>query len=73
MNQRPDSPHTHFHIRWDSTKHMDWECFDTYDSAVIRALELVLPGEGFAIKEISATCSLRGRSATTSRTHSKAT
>ena len=51
MNQRPNTPHTHFHISWNSRKHMDWECFDTYDSAVIRALELALPGEGLLLKK----------------------
>jgi hypothetical protein len=59
MNQSSDDPRTHFHIYWYGKKHMDWECFITYDDATVRALQLAQPGEVFRIDEISVKCPLR--------------
>ena len=50
-----DKPH--FHIRWSASKRLDWECFDTYEEAEKRALELLHIGERFAIEEVPAQCS----------------
>jgi hypothetical protein len=50
----------HFHIHWSRKESLDWEGFDTHAEALVRALEIALPGEMFMIKEISATCPVCG-------------
>jgi hypothetical protein len=54
----------HFHIYWTEKDRVDWESFPSYDEAVLRALEVALPGEIFAIRKVDSECS-------TSPLHSK--
>jgi len=56
MNQAIDGPH--FHIQWSRKNTPDWECFDTYRAAMIRAHELAGPDEEFAIQMVS-TCPIQ--------------
>jgi hypothetical protein len=39
-----------FHIQWSMSK-LDWECHRTFSEAQLRALELAMPGEVFAIQK----------------------
>jgi hypothetical protein len=43
----------HFHIFWHGKKTFDWQVFDTYDDAVVRALQIALPSEIFSIESCS--------------------
>ena len=49
----------HYHIRWDRKKTLDWECFNTFSEASIRAAQLAGPYEMFTIEEVSSDCRLR--------------
>jgi hypothetical protein len=42
----------HFHIRWHGKDEFDWECFESGEMAMARALQLALPGEIFSIEEV---------------------
>jgi hypothetical protein len=46
----------HYHIRWEHKLTLDWECFQTYYEASIRAAELAGPEETFTIQEVSSDC-----------------
>jgi hypothetical protein len=59
MSSYPESPHTHFHIRWEGSTNLDWECFETQSDALGRAMEIARPEEDFTIEEVSMNCPLR--------------
>lgn len=59
MNPHPESPPTHFHIHWEGSINLDWECFESQSDALGRALEIARPQESFAIEEVSTNCPLR--------------
>jgi hypothetical protein len=59
MKSYPESPHTHFHIRWEDSKNLDWECFESQSDALGRAMEIARPEEDFTIEEVSTNCPLR--------------
>jgi hypothetical protein len=59
MNTHPESPHIHFHIHWEDSQKLDWECFETQSDAMGRAFELARPEERFTIEEVSTNCPLR--------------
>jgi hypothetical protein len=65
MDQLPSYFRSHYHIRWENKATLDWECFQTYSDAAIRAKELVRPDEIFTIEEVSSDCPL-GRTKTAS-------
>jgi hypothetical protein len=42
-----------FHIRWSINK-IDWECHESPDNAIDRALEMIMPGETFKVEACGA-------------------
>jgi hypothetical protein len=65
MSASPERPHMHFHIHWEGSKNLDWECFESQSDALGRALEIARPEEDFTIEEV---CPLRrSRSASASQ------
>ena len=48
----------HFHIRWEMSPTLDWECFPTYSEAAERADELARPNETYGIEEVYVDCPL---------------
>jgi hypothetical protein len=49
---------SHFHIYWHGKENSAKRCFDTFDEALKRALEVARPGEILRIDEISTGCLL---------------
>jgi hypothetical protein len=43
----------HFQIKWSTKNTLDWECFDTFRDAQIRASELATPKEEFTTQMVS--------------------
>jgi hypothetical protein len=58
MNKTPDGGH--FHIKWGKRDSLDWECFDSFRDAKIRASEMAGPDEEFTIQMVATACPLRG-------------
>jgi hypothetical protein len=56
MDPGPVYCRPHYHIRWKNKQSLDWECFQSYSEAGIRAAELVSPSETFTIEEVSSEC-----------------
>ena len=56
MDQYADTYRSHFHIRWEGKKTLDWECFRTHYAATVRAQELARTNEIFTIQEVSTNC-----------------
>jgi hypothetical protein len=63
MDRNTLSSGAHFHIQWDGFQRLDWQCFNTRETATMRAKELARPDEKFAIVEVRGTCPVSGRKA----------
>lgn len=55
-----NSEGAHFHIKWSIKDRLDWECFETYRDAAIRAAELALPNQEFTIQMVLTSCPMKG-------------
>jgi hypothetical protein len=49
---------SHFHVYWHEEENPVKKCFDTFEEALKRALEVARPGEILRIDEISTACPL---------------